>query len=146
MVKRSNGWYDDVMIRGSINPHLYRARAAKCPVCGREFRAVKDFKEKKQKYCSSNCYQKHWVKAIRPRLKSPSRKNEKNPSWKGEGVGYSGIHKWVTRNFGEPQKCEHCGTTTKRKYEWASVGHKYVRAKSGWVRLCTPCHRKFDKI
>jgi len=135
------------MRKGSINPHLYRARIAKCPVCGKEFRAVKDFKEKKQIYCSAECYGEHWVKEIRPRMKQrePVRE-EKNPAWKGDKVGYSGIHKWVAKNLGEPQRCEHCGTTSKRKYEWASVGHKYIREKSGWVRLCTPCHRKFDKI
>ena len=35
-----------------------RARIAFCIVCGAEFRAVKDFKERKQKICSKKCWSK----------------------------------------------------------------------------------------
>lgn len=45
------------MKKGSINPHLWRAKISKCPVCGKEFRAVKDFKDRKQKYCSRECWE-----------------------------------------------------------------------------------------
>jgi len=44
------------MKKGSINPHLYKARIGSCDVCGKEFRAVSDFKERKQKYCSKDCW------------------------------------------------------------------------------------------
>jgi len=70
--------------------------------------------------------------------------DDKNPSWKGESVGYHGIHKWVTRKLGKPQKCTHCGTEEASKYEWASVGHTYSRDLTQWLRLCTSCHRKLD--
>lgn len=44
--------------KGRHFPHLYRARVINCEFCGKEFRAVKDFKERRQKYCSVACYMK----------------------------------------------------------------------------------------
>ncbi len=66
-------------------------------------------------------------------------------NWKGNKVSYPALHAWVTRHKGSPQKCEHCGTTEQRKYEWANVSGKYKRELSDWIRLCTKCHRQFDK-
>lgn len=134
------------MKKGSINPHLRRARIGNCLVCNKEYRAVKDFKQKKQKYCSRVCYQKDWIKNIRPTIKiTNTLKNEFNPSWKGDRVGYHGMHRWVINKLGNPQKCEHCGDDSKRKYEWANVDHKYRRNLKDYMRLCTSCHRKWDK-
>lgn len=44
------------MRKGEIRPDLYKARIGICPICENEFRAVKDFKERKQKYCSKECW------------------------------------------------------------------------------------------
>lgn len=64
--------------------------------------------------------------------------------WKGDDVKYGGLHDWMRKYFGSPKFCEHCGTTTAKKYEWASVRHQYKRERSCWLRLCTSCHRKYD--
>ena len=42
--------------KGKHYPHNQRARIAVCPVCGQEFRAVKDYKGKKAVYCSKECW------------------------------------------------------------------------------------------
>lgn len=42
--------------RGGTYPKAWRAAIRACPGCGKEFRAVKDTKRKKQYYCSHNCY------------------------------------------------------------------------------------------
>lgn len=68
-----------------------------------------------------------------------------HPNWVGDKVSYSSLHAWVRQHKGTPQKCEHCGTTKLRKYEWASIDHKYLRDLDNWVRLCTKCHRQMDK-
>jgi len=134
------------MKKGSINPHLYKARIGYCKRCNKEFRAVSDFGERKQKYCSADCYRKSWGKDVRPMMKNnPGLKGELNASWKGEKVGYWGIHAWVIRELGKPKRCEHCGDTTKTKYEWASIGHLYKRDLTNWIRLCTKCHRHMEK-
>ena len=133
------------MKKGSINPHLYKARIGNCRVCNKEFRATKDFKERKQVYCSKSCYQKAWVIVIRPKMKNnPGVKGELNASWKGNMVGYWGVHRWIYRQMGKPNKCEHCKSEIKRKYEWCNVDHEYKRDVKDWIRLCTSCHRRYD--
>lgn len=74
-------------------------------------------------------------------------KGEKNYLWKGENVGYSysGLHLWVSRWKGKPSLCEFCGTITAKKYEWANIDHKYRRVLEDYIRMCTPCHRKYDR-
>jgi len=46
--------------KGRTYPHLQRARIGICPICGKEFRAVKDFSTSShtriQKYCSKACW------------------------------------------------------------------------------------------
>lgn len=44
--------------KGVPRPHTCRARVDNCLACGVEFRAVKDTKKRKQKYCSFACYLK----------------------------------------------------------------------------------------
>jgi len=130
--------------KGKHYPHLQRAEVRKCLVCGKEFRAVKDFGKRKQKYCSHKCYEVIWKQRIEPNMVRTGATNEKNHSWKGDKVGYHGLHHWIYRNLGAPQKCEICGATKKQKYEWANKDHKYKRNLKDWLRLCTTCHRNYD--
>ena len=44
--------------KGKHYPNTQRARKANCPICGKEFRAVADFKGRKQIYCCHDCYMK----------------------------------------------------------------------------------------
>ena len=44
--------------KGKHYPHTQRARIGVCPVCGKEYRAVNDFKDRRQIYCSHDCYMK----------------------------------------------------------------------------------------
>lgn len=59
--------------------------------------------------------------------------------------GYSARHQWINRNFGRPQKCEHCGTTEAGYYEWATKRGDYGRVREDWLRLCKVCHVNYDK-
>jgi len=77
-------------------------------------------------------------------LKLPQFQNEKNPNWKGNDISYVALHTWVKRHRGIPKKCEHCGTTTAKKIEWANKDHTYRRILKDFISLCTSCHRKFD--
>lgn len=65
-------------------------------------------------------------------------------NWKGDKASYYAVHAWVARHRGRPQKCEHCGTTEKKKYQWANKSHEYKRDLNDWIRLCVPCHKKYD--
>jgi predicted nucleic acid-binding Zn ribbon protein len=66
--------------KGKKYPHLQRARVGNCEVCNKEFRAVKDFKDRKQKYCSRGCYEIFWKEEVRPGMKNnPGSSGAKNP-------------------------------------------------------------------
>jgi len=73
-------------------------------------------------------------------------KGENNPNWKGDKVGYIGLHAWLFRNFKKSDTCEHCGKTglTGHKIHWANKDHKYRRVAKDWMRLCPKCHQVYD--
>ena len=66
------------------------------------------------------------------------------PNWKGDEVGYDGIHSWVEKHLGKPNKCEECGSTSKRLYQWSNKSGEYKRDLADWQRLCVGCHGLFD--
>lgn len=66
-------------------------------------------------------------------------------NWKGDEVGYFALHAWVRRKRGTPSKCEHCGTMTAKRFEWANISREYLRDLEDWVRLCKSCHILYDK-
>lgn len=68
----------------------------------------------------------------------------KSPHWKGDKVKYAGLHAWIRRHLGTPSFCEHCKTTTAKRFEWANISKKYTREFADWIRLCVSCHRKYD--
>jgi len=68
--------------------------------------------------------------------------NENHHNWKGENVGYVGLHTWVRRKRGKPVKCEFCNS--KKNIQWANKSHEYHRDLDDWIALCRPCHMKYD--
>lgn len=70
--------------------------------------------------------------------------SEKSVLWKGENVKNVALHQWVAKHKGRPTRCEMCGDTTKRYYDWANIDHNYKRDLNDYIRLCRKCHRKFD--
>lgn len=70
---------------------------------------------------------------------------EKNPRWKGDEVGYWGVHHWVTKMLGQPSYCAYCQCNDKKYYHWANISHAYKRDLSDWVRLCVKCHSHYDR-
>lgn len=71
---------------------------------------------------------------------------ENHYKWKGENASYIAKHTFIKRKKGDLNKCEHCGKTDKKKYEWANKNHKYSRNPKDYIRLCTSCHRKYDLL
>jgi len=69
---------------------------------------------------------------------------EKNPNWKGEDVGYTGVHQWLYKKLGQPNYCEMCKKSNKKKYHWANKNHTYLRVVEDYMRLCANCHTKYD--
>lgn len=73
---------------------------------------------------------------------TPKPKGAENPNWKGDAVGYGALHSWLRRTAGAPSRCERCGTTSAKRFEWANKSRTYQRDLSDWERLCVSCHRK----
>lgn len=71
---------------------------------------------------------------------------ENSAAWKGDGVGYVGLHMWVYRNLGKPDTCEHCNTNglSGSKIHWANKSQEYKRELDDWIRLCVSCHKTYD--
>lgn len=119
------------------NPHgTYSVMTKTCKQCGKTFaKKLKDtytFFER-QRYCSIACG------------KIGKRKGEENNKWLGDYVTYVGLHAWMRKNYGTPSVCEHCKCRDRKMYHWANVSGKYLRDRNDWIRLCVPCHKKYDK-
>lgn len=131
-----------------------------CLSCKAEFGVLPRRKET-AKYCSDKCR----ISCLRPKdyVCTPEHakrisegkmgkkvfllQNENHPAWKGDRVTYSGLHYWVANKLGTPTKCEHCGVSglRPRQYHWANKSQEYKRDVKDWIRLCVPCHSKYDK-
>lgn len=91
------------------------------------------------KYCGHSCHNKY------NNVKPPVHIGENAHNWAGDKVQYHGLHDWVRRKLGTPSKCEHCGIEEEgRMYHWANKSQQYKRDLSDWLRLCVPCHAKYD--
>ena|SRR3990167_11374 len=84
-------------------------------------------------------------------------RDEKGGNWKGNEVGYMGIHLWLHRKFGKANKCENSKCLYPRVnkakqmifypklFQWAKLrGKKYQRKKENFTMLCVSCHVKYD--
>jgi hypothetical protein len=71
-------------------------------------------------------------------------KGKKNGIWKGNKVGYIGLHSWLKKNKSKSKYCEEC--KEKKKLELANIkNHKYSRNPDDYNWLCRSCHIKFDR-
>lgn len=64
--------------------------------------------------------------------------------WKGDNVGYGGLHHWVKKHLGKSNKCSYCFSN--ENVEWANKSHKYKRDLTDWMQLCRSCHHVYDNI
>jgi len=69
-----------------------------------------------------------------------------NGMWKGDNVGYDGMHHWLKTTFGKADKCENPDCKGKSKtFEWSLLkGKKYERRRENFWQLCVICHRIYD--
>jgi len=86
-----------------------------------------------------------YVKGVlKPRKENPKILGENHPNWKGDNVGYGGVHDWIREKYGTPSLCDKCGDTNSKRYEWANITGEYTRDRKNWQRLCVKCHRRLD--
>ena len=112
------------------------AKRCKNTLCNQSFtKSLKDTHEhfSRQEYCSKSCAK-------------VGKSGELSNSWIGDKVGYEGIHGWIRKTYGRPSFCEHCKDVTRRMYHWANISGEYKRDRKDWLRLCVPCHKKYDMV
>jgi hypothetical protein len=74
------------------------------------------------------------------------RSGAKSGSWKGDSVGYQGVHIWLTKNYGKADYCENSPDHKTKKFHWANISGEYKRDRNDFVKLCISCHKKFDLL
>lgn len=57
-------------------------------------------------------------------MKMNARRGEKNNMWKGDTVGYHGLHKRMRQLVPRPEKCQMCNESLAK--ELANVSGKYL--------------------
>ena len=77
-------------------------------------------------------------------------------NWKGDNVGYSGIHRWVLKELGHPNECKNCGKLGRYLFRrngvrywnihWHNKSGRYYRKLSDWIPFCLSCHNKFHAL
>lgn len=80
----------------------------------------------------------------------------KSSSWKGDNVGYYGLHTYIRKTLGRANHCINPKCIYPRKdkrnklmlapkrYEWSNISGTYRRDPSDWQQLCASCHRLYD--
>ena len=112
-----------------------------CPACSETFyRQLTPALEGKynwrtRKFCCAQCSYEY------RRGRSVNVGNANN-QWKGDAVGYSGIHRWVHRQKPKPLRCEACNQP--KRLEAANISQLYKRDVNDWEYLCRICHMRKD--
>ncbi len=66
---------------------------------------------------------------------------ENNSAWKGDKVGYRGLHRWVQKQLGKANKCSNDSHHQSTRFGWANISGKYKRDLNDWHELCHKCNR-----
>lgn len=64
--------------------------------------------------------------------------NEGSPTWQGDNVGTSAVHRWVKKRIPKPEFCVRC--KIRPAQELSNNGHTYKRNLIDWEWLCKKCH------
>lgn len=80
-----------------------------------------------------------------------SQAHEDNPRWKGKDASYTAKHQWLTRNYGSPEKCDHCGDLGNKGKggRWSihyalKQGCSHAHKRENYLGLCQHCHGIYD--
>jgi len=69
-----------------------------------------------------------------------------NWNWKGDDLGYAGIHRWLKNHHPKSGVCEQCGSEGKTDWAFRFPGERYTRDRGAFRELCRSCHWRFDGV
>ncbi len=126
----------------SIHGNERNPKLCKCG-CGRQTNIIKKTDNKKGRikgkysnYISGHNKIKHL--GITKEKIGLANNGIKNGMWKGNKVGYQGLHNWIRRYKPKPKLCEVC--KKEKPYEIANISGKYKRDVNDFEWLCRKCH------
>lgn len=90
------------------------------------------------------CYGKTHIGKYNVAKRPEVREKISRAVFKGDDVGYSGIHMRVRSVLGIPHECAYCGSND--YVQWASISHKALRDINDYFPLCLKCHQIYDDI
>jgi len=105
----------------------------KCFRCGKEFQTYPYLIKKGEgKFCSQKCgWKNNPTKIKKGQRLSPSTEFKKGQiPWNynyDDDISMQALHTWVKKRLGKLKKCEHCGTTKAKRYDWANKSREYNR-------------------
>lgn len=114
-----------------------------CKTCNEEF-TVPVYRDKRggsqASFCSNKC------RFIYQRLVIGARSGPDSPTWRGDSVGYNGLHERVRSLLGKPPECEICGkkNDTPKAIDWANKSGEYKKTVGDFFALCKSCHKRYD--
>jgi len=79
-----------------------------------------------------------WTQEQKDRIKGRSHHN-----WKGNKVGYYGLHSWVRRRKIKPDYCEECEENEPQ--DLANISGEYQRDVNDFKWVCRKCHVNSDQ-
>lgn len=71
------------------------------------------------------------------------KRDEEVPNWRGDKVGYSGLHAWIRENKPKITFCEMCGE--RLATELANKSGDYLRDINDFWWVCGSCHKRIDE-
>ena len=80
-------------------------------------------------------------KVFKLRLKK-NIEGKNNPMWRGNSIGYHGLHYRIKRKLIDPGKCNNCNQI--KKLDLANISGKYKKELNDWEWLCRKCHMQKD--
>ena len=123
--------------RKTVGKYNYQMWNCEC-VCGNKS-IVEGTSLKKGNSLSCGCLQKEAIHLL---------VKENSTQWKGDQVGYFGLHYWIRKTFGKADRCENKNCSYKSNaFQWALIkGKEYERKRENFMMLCRPCHSVYDNI
>jgi hypothetical protein len=104
------------------------------------FYGKKHTQEVKDKISKANKDRKH-TQETRDKM-SKSRLGILNPNWKGDKVGYEGIHIRMNKILIKPKNCDIC--KSEKPLDMANISGNYLDDIKDWQWLCRKCHMESD--
>lgn len=115
-----------------------------CGFCNLKIRKYDKYTGKERRYAQhhQNLGRRHSEE--RNKKIAESVKEERSGLWKGDDIGYHGLHKWVKSRLPKTTLCEICRLIPPR--ELANLTGIYSRELRNWGWMCRKCHVKYDNL